>query len=124
MFSEHRRRPGCSGDDVLYAVSPAGGILLYLFDNGLTREECSWFLLIDQVDWDSALVLQRSVVNPLGLYDLGRRPRPVTTAYKDLVDRFAAEPLLPYGCVLGFTADGALREEARSPGVSMEVGSD
>jgi hypothetical protein len=64
------------------------------------------------------------VVNPLGLYDLGRRPRPVATAYKELVHRFAAEPLLPYGPVLGFTADGAQREEARSPEVFVEVGSD
>jgi hypothetical protein len=64
------------------------------------------------------------VVNPLGLYDLGRLPRPVATAYKELVHQFAAEPLLPYGSVLGFPADGARREEARSPGVSMEVGSD
>jgi beta-glucosidase/6-phospho-beta-glucosidase/beta-galactosidase len=84
----------------------------------------TWFSLIDQVDWDSALVLQRGVVNPLGLYDLGRRPRPVAMAYKELVHRFAAEPLLPYGPVLGFTADGAQREEARSPEVFMEVGSD
>jgi hypothetical protein len=76
------------------------------------------------VDWDSALVLQRGVVNPLGLYDLGRRPQPVATAYKELVHRFRAEPLLPYGPVLGFTAEGAQREEARSPEVFMEVGSD
>ena len=31
----------------------------------------TWFSLIDQVDWDSALALDRGVVNPLGLYDLG-----------------------------------------------------
>src|SRR3712207_7612757 len=52
----------------------------------------TWFSLIDQVDWDSALLLQRGVVNPLGLYDLGRRPRPVATAYKELIHRFVAEP--------------------------------
>jgi hypothetical protein len=63
----------------------------------------TWFSLIDQVDWDSALVLQRGVVNPLGLYDLGRRPRPVAAAYTELVQRFASESLLPYGSVLGFT---------------------
>ena len=57
------------------------------------------------VGFADALLLQRGVVNPLGLYDLGRRPRPVATAYKEMVDRFAAEPLLPYGSVLGFTTD-------------------
>ena len=188
--------------DFLYAVPPAGDVLLYLFDNGLTREEFTWFMehdlgdrivmgndfyerneqlvapggeirpageifgwsvithqyferyrrpvmhtetnnigrsadeaprwlwkeflnvrnlrqqgvpvlgftwfsLIDQVDWDSALVLQRGVVNPLGLFDLGRRPRPVAAAYKELVHRFTSEPLLPYGSVLGFATDVA-----------------
>ena len=48
----------------------------------------------------------------------------VATAYKELVYRFAAEPLLPYGSVFGFTADATRREEARSAGVAMEVGSD
>ena len=66
----------------------------------------TWFSLTDQVDWDSALVLERGVVNPLGLYDLGRRPRPVAAAYKELVHRFAAEPLLPYGSAFGFDRAG------------------
>ena len=96
----------------------------YLREQGVPVLGFTWFSLIDQVDWDSALALDRGVVNPLGLYDLERRPRPVAAAYKELVHRFAAEPLLPYGSVLGFTADCALREEARSPGLSMEVGSD
>lgn len=62
----------------------------------------TWFSLTDQVDWDSALVLQRGVVNPIGLYDLQRRPRPVAFAYAELVRHFATEPLLPYGTTLGF----------------------
>lgn len=62
----------------------------------------TWFSLTDQVDWDSALALQRGVVNPIGLYDLQRRPRPVAVAYAELVREFSAEPLLPYGMVFGF----------------------
>ena len=30
--------------DFLYAVPPAGDVLLYLLDNGLTREEFNWFM--------------------------------------------------------------------------------
>ncbi|MBW3633965.1 MAG: hypothetical protein KY456_13160 [Chloroflexi bacterium] len=75
----------------------------------------TWFSLIDQMDWDSALVLQRGVVNPLGLYYLARRPRPVATTYQELVQRFASEPLLPYGSVLGFTQDCARKGEPRLP---------
>ena len=65
----------------------------------------TWFSLTDQVDWDSALVLERGVVNPIGLYDLQRRPRPVAGAYKELIHRFASEPLLPHGSGLGFETD-------------------
>ena len=66
--------------------------------------------------WREDLALVKSAA-----LDLGRQPRPVATAYKELIHRFAAEPLLPYGSLLGFTADRARREEARSPGVFMEV---
>jgi hypothetical protein len=73
----------------------------------------TWFSLTDQVDWDSALSLQRGVVNPVGLYDLQRRPRPVAAAYRELIRRFTTEPLLPYGSVLGFAiaSDRAARRE-------------
>src|SRR5919202_2454444 len=61
----------------------------------------TWYSLTDQVDWDSALALDRGVVNPVGLYDLERRPRPVAAAYRELLRQFGAEPLLPYSRALG-----------------------
>jgi hypothetical protein len=36
--------------DFLYAVPPAGDVLLYLLDNGLTREEFTWFMQHDLGD--------------------------------------------------------------------------
>ena len=36
--------------DFLYAVPPAGDVLLYLLDNGLTREEFTWFMEHDLGD--------------------------------------------------------------------------
>ena len=46
----------------------------------------TWFSLLDQVDWDSALRNNAGNVNPLGLYDLNRKIRPVGVAYKRLID--------------------------------------
>ena len=45
----------------------------------------TWFSLIDQVDWDSALRYDAGNVNALGLYDINRKIRPVGEAYKSLI---------------------------------------
>ncbi|WP_419802867.1 family 1 glycosylhydrolase [Mucilaginibacter sp.] len=46
----------------------------------------TWFSLLDQVDWDSALRNNAGNVNPLGLYDLNRKIRPAGKAYKKLIE--------------------------------------
>ena len=45
----------------------------------------TWYSLIDQVDWDTALREDNGNVNPLGLYDLDRNIRAVGKAYKQLI---------------------------------------
>jgi beta-glucosidase/6-phospho-beta-glucosidase/beta-galactosidase len=45
----------------------------------------TWYSLIHQVDWDSALRNDDGNVNELGLYDLNRDIMPVGTAYKELI---------------------------------------
>jgi beta-glucosidase/6-phospho-beta-glucosidase/beta-galactosidase len=45
----------------------------------------TWYSLTDQVDWDTALREDNGHVNPLGLYDLDRKIRPVGAAYRDLI---------------------------------------
>lgn len=45
----------------------------------------TWYSLTDQVDWDTQLRENNGNVNPLGLYDLDRKIRPVGEAYKNLV---------------------------------------
>jgi uncharacterized protein (DUF362 family)/beta-glucosidase/6-phospho-beta-glucosidase/beta-galactosidase len=62
----------------------------------------TWYSLIDQVDWDSALSLDRAVVNPCGLYDLKRQPHPVAEAYQEMIRQFGSEPLLPHSDVFAF----------------------
>jgi beta-glucosidase/6-phospho-beta-glucosidase/beta-galactosidase len=48
----------------------------------------TWYSLVDQMDWDTALRDERNMVNPVGLYDLDRRPRPVAGAYRRLIQEF------------------------------------
>ena len=48
----------------------------------------TWFSLTDQMDWDLALLDDRDMVNPVGLYDLDRRPRPVAAAYRQIIRDF------------------------------------
>jgi len=45
----------------------------------------TWFSLTDQVDWDTSLREDNHRINPLGLYDLKRRIRPVGDAYRELI---------------------------------------
>jgi len=45
----------------------------------------TWYSLIDQVDWDSALRNDDGIVNSLGLYDMERNIRQVGTEYKNLI---------------------------------------
>jgi beta-glucosidase/6-phospho-beta-glucosidase/beta-galactosidase len=45
----------------------------------------TWYSLVDQVDWDSALRNDAGNVNALGLFDLERKIRPVGRAYKELI---------------------------------------
>ena len=63
----------------------------------------TWYSLIDQVDWDTALREDNGRVNPLGLYDMDRKIRPVGEEYKRLIsewkDVLAAES---YGVHLGY----------------------
>ncbi|MFL5241848.1 MAG: family 1 glycosylhydrolase [Gemmataceae bacterium] len=48
----------------------------------------TWYSLIDQIDWDSALREDQGHVNELGLYDLDRSIRPVGHSYKELINEW------------------------------------
>jgi len=45
----------------------------------------TWYSLTDQVDWDTSLRERNGHVNPLGLFDLERKIRPVGQAYRQLI---------------------------------------
>jgi beta-glucosidase/6-phospho-beta-glucosidase/beta-galactosidase len=48
----------------------------------------TWYSLLHQVDWDSALVNDAGNINELGLYDLDRNITPVGLAYKHLIEEW------------------------------------
>jgi beta-glucosidase/6-phospho-beta-glucosidase/beta-galactosidase len=51
----------------------------------------TWYSLIDQVDWNIGLSRPLGNVNPVGLFDLNRDPRPAAQAYQHLVRTFGSE---------------------------------
>jgi beta-glucosidase/6-phospho-beta-glucosidase/beta-galactosidase len=59
---------------------------LYRFkQDGFPIVGFTWYSLIDQVDWDSALCVNKGNIDALGLYDIHRKIRPVGEAYKQLI---------------------------------------
>lgn len=59
--------------------------MLQLRRDGVPIIGFTWYSLTDQIDCDTALREENGNVNPLGLYDLERRIRPVGRAYRQLV---------------------------------------
>ncbi|UOQ72581.1 family 1 glycosylhydrolase [Hymenobacter cellulosilyticus] len=59
-----------------------------LKQDGVPLVGFTWYSLIDQVDWDTALREDNNRVNPLGLYDLDRNIRPVGKTYKKLISQW------------------------------------
>ena len=52
----------------------------------------TWYSLTDQVDWGIALAEAIGTIDPVGLFDLNRDPRPVGLAYMHLIDMHRDEP--------------------------------
>lgn len=59
-----------------------------LREDGVPILGFTYYSLTDQVDWDTALREDNGRVNPLGLYDLDRRIRPVGGAYRDIISQW------------------------------------
>ena len=82
----------------------------------------TWYSLTDQVDWDSALREDRGVVNPLGLYDLDRRIRPVGEAYRQLIaDWSNVLPVQSQALVLPVVMPGDARNVVRNASASRQM---
>ncbi len=62
--------------------------LIQLRADGVPIIGFTWYSLIDQVDWDSALRNNDGHVNALGLADLERKIRPAGFAYRKLISQW------------------------------------
>ncbi len=67
----------------------------------------TWYSLIDQIDWDTGLTKKNGTVNPVGLYDLNRKPRPVADAYRQLLESFGRITIMPHGEMFEITERAA-----------------
>ena len=59
-----------------------------LKQDGVPLMGFTWYSLIDQVDWDTALREDNGRVNALGLYDMNREIRDVGRAYKEIISQW------------------------------------
>jgi beta-glucosidase/6-phospho-beta-glucosidase/beta-galactosidase len=85
MHTETNMNEGPRGDEAVYWLWKQWANVLRVRNKGVPILGFTWYSLTDQVDWDTALRENNGRVNPLGLYDLDRKPRAVGKAYKQLV---------------------------------------
>jgi beta-glucosidase/6-phospho-beta-glucosidase/beta-galactosidase len=88
MHTETNLVEGPNGDEAVYWLWKQWANVLRLRNDGIPIVGFTWYSLTDQVDWDVALREKRGNVNPLGLYDLNRKPRAVGIAYKELIQEW------------------------------------
>ncbi|MDQ4123786.1 MAG: family 1 glycosylhydrolase [Acidobacteriota bacterium] len=85
MHTETNLQQGERGDEASYWLWKQWANVLRLRNDGIPIVGFTWYSLTDQVDWDTALREVNNRVNPLGLFDLDRKIRPVGEAYKQLI---------------------------------------
>jgi beta-glucosidase/6-phospho-beta-glucosidase/beta-galactosidase len=85
MHTETNLNEGPVGDEAEIWLWKEWANVLRLRNDGIPIVGFTWYSLVDQVDWDTALRENNGNVNPLGLFDLNRKIRSVGTAYKQLI---------------------------------------
>jgi beta-glucosidase/6-phospho-beta-glucosidase/beta-galactosidase len=85
MHTETNLKEGSAGDEAVAWLWKEWANVLRVRNDGIPILGFTWYSLIDQVDWDTALREDNGNVNPLGLYDLDRNIRAVGRAYKQLI---------------------------------------
>jgi len=85
MHTETNLAEGPTGCESVNWLWKEWANVLRVRNDGIPVVGFTWYSLTDQVDWDTALREDNGHVNPLGLFDLDRRIRPVGAAYKQLI---------------------------------------
>ncbi|MBV9989458.1 MAG: family 1 glycosylhydrolase [Chitinophagaceae bacterium] len=85
MHTETNIQQGPNGDEAVNWLWKEWANVIRVRNDGMPIVGFTWYSLTDQVDWDTALRENNNRVNPLGLYDLDRKIRPVGEAFKQLI---------------------------------------
>lgn len=93
MHTETNLNEGPKGTEAAYWLLKEWANILHCRSLGIPIVGFTWYSITDQVDWDTALREKNGNVNPVGLFDLDRKIRPVGKAYKQLIEDWGA--LLP-----------------------------
>lgn len=81
--------------------------ILRMRNDGVPVLGFTWYSLIDQIDWDKGLAKKEGTVNKCGLFDLDRKPRPVSEAYKMLLKEYGQITIVPHGEMFEITDKAA-----------------
>lgn len=92
--------------------------MMRLKEDGVPIIGFTWYSLTDQVDWDTALREDNGRINPLGLYDMERKIRPVGEAYKKLVSQWRG--ILPTDSLCLMNMNHELPQTDSTNAVDME----
>lgn len=82
----NNRDQGSAEKDARVWLEKQWSNLIRLKADGVPIIGFTWYSLIDQIDWNSALTEDQGCVNHYGLFDLERRIRPVGEAYRELIN--------------------------------------
>jgi beta-glucosidase len=99
MHTETNLNQGENGDEAVHWLWKSWANIQQLRQEGVPICGMTWYSLTDQIDWDVGLREKNDRVNPLGLYGLDRKIRPVGKAYQDLIEQWSDTSLLPSGPV-------------------------
>jgi beta-glucosidase len=85
MHTETNLVEGPGGDEAVNWLWKQWANVLRIRNDGIPMVGFTWYSLTDQVDWDTALREKNERVNPLGLFDLDRKIRPVGRAFQQMI---------------------------------------
>lgn len=86
MHTETNLEEGPRGTEAVDWLWKQWSNVLHVRNKGIPIVGFTWYSLIDQIDWDTAMREENNRVTTVGLFDLNRKIRPVGSAYKNLID--------------------------------------
>ncbi len=89
MHTETNLAQGPRGDEAVQWLYKEILNVLRVRGHGVPIVGFTWYSITDQIDWDTALREDNGNVNPLGLFDLDRKLRPVGEAYARVIKGWA-----------------------------------